>query len=210
MRSLKKIELPLGKKFHRWKVLKNNNKIILCECECGNVKDVLKGNLTSGKTKSCGCLAKELIKKRLSTSASLNPKLYGVYYAMRNRCYNNKNKSYKNYGAKGVIVCEEWLSDYEIFYKWSLEKGYAEGLTIERINYDGNYGPENCKWATRTEQGRNKSNNTLLKLKGETKTLVEWSEIIGVHRETLNRRYRKNWSEEEMFYKPSWKRRDAR
>ena len=99
---------------------------------------------------------------------------------MKQRCYNKNNPAYKYYGAKNVIICEEWLIDINNFYKWAFENDYKNGLTIERINVNGNYCPENCKWITKTEQGYNKSNSKLYTIKEETKCLSEWCKIYGV------------------------------
>lgn len=138
----------VGKKFGRLTVLDEYIKIPngtkwKCRCECGNEKYVYRGKLTTGHTKSCGCLTK-------TANGLSDHKLYSVWSNMKDRCYNSNNHAYHNYGGKGVILCEEWQS-FVPFYEWAIKNGYKEGLTIERINSNGNYSPDNCEWITLSE-----------------------------------------------------------
>ena len=114
--------------------------------------------------------------------------LYDVWRNMKRRCYYKNSKCYKNYGGRGIIVCDEWLSDFNIFLKWALENKWKKGLTIDRINNDGNYEPSNCKWSTMHEQLLNRRNNHFIVYKGKRKTISEWSKILGIHKSTLSRR----------------------
>ena len=102
-------------------------------------------------------------------------KLYKVWYAMNYRCYDKKSNSYSNYGARGITVCDEWRKDFKTFESWALNNGYSEGLSIERINVNGNYCPENCTWATHLEQCNNMRRNIFVTYLGKTKTLAQWS-----------------------------------
>ena len=122
-----------------------------CICDCGNICFVNSNSLRTGHTKSCGCLQREL---PVIHGFSSHP-LYKVWDGMKQRCYNIKHKGYKYYGAKGIIICKEWKNDAKIFIEWGLSHGYKKRLTIERINGDGNYCPENCKFATYAEQRAN-------------------------------------------------------
>lgn len=122
-----------------------------CRCDCGNITYPVTSKLTTGKTVSCGCLGLENATKAKITHGQTHSKLYDVWAAMRNRCYREKGSHWKYYGGKGIAVCEEWKSSFENFYSWALENGYKEGLTIDRIDPDKNYCPENCRWITLAE-----------------------------------------------------------
>ena len=122
-------------------------------------------------------------------------RLYNVWINMRQRCYNKNMPSYKNYGERGIVVCEEW-HDFAEFYKWAMENGYKNDLTIERINVNGNYEPNNCKWATREEQAYNKRNNRYITYNGKTQTMKEWSVETGINYFKIRDRLRRGWSVE--------------
>lgn len=116
-------------------------------------------------------------------------KLYAIWVTMRQRCYNTNNKDFYNYGAKGIKVCDEWLKDFSEFYRWSMENGYVESLSIDRIDPYGNYEPSNCRWATIQEQANNKKNTIYVEVDGSTYTLTELSNLYGIRRETIEMRY---------------------
>lgn len=162
-----------GNKVRKWK----------CVCDCGNVINAVHSNLTKGATQSCGCLQKELASKRFSTHKKRSTRLYSIHANMKQRCYNPKNKRYKNYGGRGIIICPEWLGNngFENFYNWAVHNGYKENLTIDRINNNGNYEPLNCRWANSKEQRLNTTNNHKLTYNGKTLTAYEWSKITGIN-----------------------------
>jgi len=177
-----------------------------CECDCGNTTTVHYSNLHSGTTKSCGCLKKESTIKRNTkhglSGGEKNPtRLYKIWLHMRGRCLNVNNQDYKHYGARGISICKEW-DDYKNFYDWSIENGYKNNLTIERIDNNGNYEPVNCKWATRKEQARNTRNNPLISFNGLTKTIPEWAETLGVSYNALRKRIHSGWDIERAFNQP--------
>lgn len=116
-------------------------------------------------------------------------KLYAIWVTMRQRCYNTNNKDFYNYGEKGIKVCDEWTKDFSEFYRWAMENGYAESLSIDRIDPYGNYEPSNCRWATIQEQANNKKNTIYVEVDGSTYTLTELSNLYGIRRETLEMRY---------------------
>lgn len=145
---------------------KSTHRFWLCQCICQNVVVVNGSKLRNGQTQSCGCLQKERASQASTTHGLSNSKLNKIYFAMKHRCYNPNSDSYKNYGARGIKICSEWLdkeNGFINFYNWSMLHGYKEGLTIDRISNDGNYEPSNCRWETRTIQSfnqRHRSNKT--------------------------------------------------
>lgn len=139
--------------------------------------------------------------KKYNDPLTHRTKLYSVWCAMRQRCNNPKNKDYKWYGGKGVLVCEEW-NDFKIFQEWALLNGYEEGLTIDRKNGDMNYSPENCRWITISEQQRNRKGLHLIAYNGETHCMQEWAEICGISRGAIRDRLKKGWTVEETLTTP--------
>lgn len=184
---------------------KKNGKVTyyLCQCDCGNHSVVEGRKLTMGKTKSCGCLKKEISAingkesahktgEKLRKYSNIEKKLIVVLNSIINRCKSEKNCAYKNYGGRGICVCDDWSNkEYgkQKFLKWAFENGYKEGLTIERIDVNGNYSPENCRWATYKEQARNKRTNKIISLFGKNKCIAEIAENFGLKQPTLNRRW---------------------
>lgn len=165
----------IGNKYNRLKVISyhhsdsRNQSYYLCKCDCGNEKIIRRSHLVSGKIKSCGCYKLEVSSRSGEVKSYKHGKsrtrLYKVFRDMKTRCYNSNSPDYKNYGMKGVKICEEWLQDYLIFEKWAIENGYDENApkgicTIDRINVNGNYEPSNCRWVSITEQNKNKSYRT--------------------------------------------------
>lgn len=183
---------------------KNGHTRWLCRCKCGKETVVMSTHLTSGKIKSCGCWWQERKKDYCKTHGYSNKeKLYGVWKGIKNRCYTQSHIGYKNYGGRGVIVCDEWKNDYLCFRKWALQNGYKEGLTIDRIDVNGNYEPSNCRWITRKEQSYNKTNSHYLTYNGQSKTIAEWSEITGIKSHTIQARInRLGWSIEKALTTP--------
>lgn len=184
---------PSGNKMNQW----------LCRCDCGNKIVVTTGHLKSGHTKSCGCLQKEVsIQNGLKKKHGLkDSRVYRIWSCMKTRCFNTKDEHYKNYGARGITVCDEWKEDFQAFYDWSMANGYEEGLTIDRINPDGNYEPSNCRWATKKEQTKNRRNSIFVTHNGETKTLAEWSAETGIYYQTLVYRYKAGKTPAEILKK---------
>jgi len=198
-----------GDKFARLTVIsfEGRNKyfhsLYKCICNCGKEVIVEKYSLISGNTKSCGCLASELIIARNLKHGLCNghDRLYNIWCRMKQRCYDLNSSDYQRYGGRGIVICKEWL-EYKIFHEWAKNNGYSDNLTIERINNSLNYNPENCKWIPLALQARNRRDNHLIEFKGETKILAEWSEIFGIGPSLI--RYRlKHWPIDRIFIQPT-------
>lgn len=127
-------------------------------------------------------------------------RLYGVWRSMKSRCYDKRSERYYTYGARGIKVCEEWKNNFRLFAKWAVENGWKYGLSIERINHNENYCPENCTFITMAEQARNKTSNVLITHNGETHCVVEWCEILGLKNpKTVYRRIYAGYTDPEII-----------
>lgn len=182
---------------------KNKKAYWLCKCECGKEKIVSASDLTSGNTKSCGCLHHDTAREHYLSLNRIHgmkgTKIYSKWLNMKARCYKKSCNGYKNYGGRGIKVCDEWKNSFVNFYKWSINNGYQEGLTIERIDVNKDYSLDNCKWITNLEQQNNKRNNTYIVYKNEKHTIAEWSRITGINKNTISGRLRKGWSVEKIL-----------
>ena len=176
-----------------------------CQCDCGNILDVFGENLKNGNTTSCGCYKKEKMKKEKTTHGLSNDRLYSAYNHMKARCYNVNNKSYKDYGGRGIIICDEWLGDngFDNFYNWAISHGYSDELTIDRIEVNGNYEPNNCRWVDLVIQENNRTNNHLITYNNKTMTMAMWAKELNINYKTLaNRICTYGWSVEKAFTTP--------
>lgn len=175
-----------------------------CLCDCGNVTQVSAGHLKSNHTTSCGCYCKEQTKQALTTHGLTGARLHRIWFAMKARCYNRNLPAYKNYGERGIKVCDEWLNDFSAFYQWAMSNGYNDNLSIDRIDVNRDYEPDNCRWATRKEQSLNKRTNHYITFDGKTMTLTEWEKFLGFNRGTIGARLNKlNWSVERALTTPT-------
>lgn len=174
-----------------------------CICDCGNECEKKGTTLKTGKSNSCGCLYKELAHKKPNYHGKRNIKLYQVWCSFRRRCNSPTDAAYKNYGGRGIGYAPEW-DDYLTFERWAFENGYKQdvGLTLERIDVNKGYTPENCCWASRKRQSNNKRNNLYFTLDGVTHTLAEWCEIYKVPYSRVDARMNAlGWSFEDALFK---------
>ena len=170
-----------------------------CKCECGNTIIRETGTLRENTMCSCGCYKAGTLNKKHGLW-SYDNKLYGVWQTMKGRCFKSTNTKYKNYGGRGISVCDEWKNDFKVFNDWAYKNGYKEGLTLDRIDVNGNYEPSNCRWITAKEQARNKTTSFFIEYNGEKRCLSEWASILNLSYKALfNRLKYKGWSVERAF-----------
>lgn len=208
----------LGQKFGRLTVIalakchtrKSGRKDVMweCECECGNRTAVRATSLLGGHTQSCGCLWQEAIRDRYLTHGMNDTRLHKVWRGMKTRCYNPNADSYKNYGGRGITICDEWLGEngFQNFYDWAMANGYNPEAkrgecTIDRIDNDRGYSPDNCRWVSMVTQIKNqrkpikKGRTTIYyEIDGETHSISEWCKIYDLQYMTVYNRIRRGWN----------------
>lgn len=199
----------IGKKYNKLKIMEfayfkkdsrgSNRKYWKCLCDCGNYCVVEQNHIKGGVTKSCGCLRFGRI-TYFKHGENLT-RLHRTWVQMRRRCREKKYDQYNRYAKRGTKVCDEW-QEYIPFRDWALANGYDDTLSIDRIDNDGDYTPENCRWADIKTQANNRSSNHLLTYKGVTKTTSQWAESSGLLLETLLERLKRGWSVEDAIFKP--------
>ena len=201
----------IGKRFERLTVLEQDlsktrgngkSRVWVCKCDCGNTVYVTTGDLNSGNTKSCGCYRRDNSRKNNTTHGRSRSTLYNVWNTMKARCYNKNNGKYPSYGGRGITVCQEWLHDFTVFYDWAISNGYKRGLSIDRIDVNGDYEPTNCRWADRIVQANNTRTNRMIEFNGEKHTVAEWSRITGITASALYHRLWRGWSVEDALTRP--------
>lgn len=201
---MKKIDsVSIGDRFNRLTIIdKINTEYVRCKCDCGNIKDIRVYSLLDGSSQSCGCLQREKASKvgykTLFKHGKTKTRLFKEWASMRQRCHNIADKKYKYYGGKGIKVCNEW-SKFISFEKWALSNGYNDNLTIDRINFNGDYCPKNCRWVDMTVQNNNKSNNILIEIDGKTKTLSQWCKTYDFDYKLAWGRYSRGKRGKEIF-----------
>lgn len=198
-----------GKKFGRLKVIniaykKNYNYYWNCICDCGKQKIVMGSHLRSGRIKSCGCLNIEELRKRATTHGLTKTRIYKIWRGMIDRCYFSSHKFYKNYGGRGIRMCDEWHYDFKSFYDWAYSNGYEENAprgkcTIDRIDNNGNYCPENCRFISNKEQLNNTTVVKKFLYNNKIMTLNELSEISGLSKMCIYKRLERGWTLEKAL-----------
>lgn len=201
-------------KFGRLTAIKNTmkknskgNYIWLCKCECGNTIEVPSSRLLCGTTKSCGCYGDEVRLRNWThkTHGMAKTRLYKIWLGMKERCLRKACPAYPNYGGRGIKVCKEWLGDFMNFHNWAITNGYDDKLSIDRIDVNGNYEPDNCRWATKSEQVNNTRRNIKLLHKGKYYTLSELANMYNINVGTVYNRYHSGMTIEEILDKKDYR-----
>lgn len=193
----KALPVEVGEKYGKLTVIeKLEGTWLKCKCDCGNITYCTSSRLKPGNTKSCGCLQKAtLIQRNIertkhgAKALRAAERLYGIWGKMKERCYRPENHAYKDYGGRGIKVCDEWINDYVAFKEWAMSTGYADSLTLDRIDNNGNYCPGNCRWATAKEQANNRRNSRRIEYDGLDLTVSEWSDKTGIPYKKIYRKY---------------------
>lgn len=180
---------PSGQHIRQWK----------CRCSCGNTTIVSSRNLKTGNTASCGCKSTE----RKTKHNLWNSRIYKIYYGMKARCYSSATPNYNDYGGRGIKICDEWKDDFMSFYNWSMANGYSDELSIDRIDVDGDYSPENCRWVDKIVQANNCRNTYYVTYKGVTKPISDWCRELGLKHSVVSSRLRSGWDVNDAFEQPS-------
>lgn len=212
---MRKFKDLTGMRFGKLTVLEYTNKRNLnrnilwrCLCDCGNEIYVATSCLNSGHTKSCGCGKNNFVEMgkiggKFGKHHLSRTRLYKCYNHMINRCHNSSNIQYKDYGGRGIKVCEEWKNDFISFYNWAMSNGYKDDLTIDRIDVNGNYEPSNCRWVNKYLQANNKRNNVYIACNNETLTIAQWSNRLNINYWNIRRKIQKGWTIQQIidYYK---------
>lgn len=184
----------IGKRFFRWTVIgtagrdKRDEPQLMCKCDCGTVKPINLYSLKGNKTKSCGCYRVDFARENNSTHKCKKTRLYRIWTGMKDRCLNPNGKYWEKYGGRGISVFEEWKK-FETFKDWALENGYSDELTLERINVNGNYCPENCSWENYETQENNRRNTVYCFYEGEYIPVMVLSRKLNISRWKCVNRY---------------------
>ena len=190
-----------GKKFGRLTVVVRGEDYIspkgyrginwVCVCECGKTVIVRGCNLKSGASRSCGCIVEE--KPNHTTHGLSNKRLYSIWKGIKDRCNNPNNSSYDDYGGRGISVCADWNDCFMSFYQWSIEHGYTDGLSINRIDNNGSYCPDNCEWADSITQANNTRRNHYVTYNGKTQSISHWEREYDIPYNRLKDRLKNGW-----------------
>lgn len=175
----------------------------LCECDCGKRKKVNGQHLRNGSVVSCGCSRAEKASKRAvernTTHGLRHTRLYRIYRCMLFRCYNSSHKYYSRYGGRGISICDEWKNDFSLFAEWALKNGYNDTLSIDRIDVNGNYEPNNCRWVTNKVQSENRTDNIIYEVNGKSAALSYWCDFYSKKYATVYSRLKSGWTIEEAL-----------
>lgn len=182
----------------------------VCKCDCEEMKVINPGDIKSGRVRSCGCLLRDTTRNRMTRYRHKKkdyPRLYGIFHGIKKRCYNKNEPRYKDYGGRGIKMCDEWLKSadgFDRFVDWALANGYTDEMSIDRVDVDGDYSPDNCRWFTLQQQSLNKRQTRWVDYKGEHIQLMTLCKRLGVSYDTVhNRIYDRGWPVEKAIETPS-------
>lgn len=182
---------------------KNRENTWLCRCDCGKTTTATSSALATGHKKSCGCYKLERISQAKKTHGESEATLYHKWEGIKQRTLNENCKDYAGYGGRGITICPEWRDSFEAFRDWALANGYQDDLTIERKDVNGDYCPDNCRWATPKDQANNRRNNRVIEHNGERHTLKQWADNAGMSLEALKYRLDSGWDMERALKTPT-------
>ena len=200
----------IGNRYGRLTVIseapkRNRNRMFVCKCDCGNTtKPILAYSLKAGKTTSCGCYGLERAKEAHIKHGDRHSRLYNTWCNIKQRCYNSNMRDYRLYGGRGIVMCDEWKNDYAAFKEWALSNGYDEtaprgACTIDRIDNNGIYSPDNCRIASQKTQCNNLRKNLLIEIDGRTQTLKQWADESGLDESKIRYRYHHGYKGRELL-----------
>lgn len=207
-------KIPVGAKFNHLTIIEEagwveyatqRTKLVRAKCDCGGYIICPLNRIKTGNTKSCGCICLRAKYSGVTNKGKIYKQIQNMYHHMNRRCYDSGNNRFNRYGGRGITVCEEWRNDFQTFYFWVIKNGYNEGLQIDRMDNNGNYCPENCRFVTASQNSRNTSRSRNIEINGIIKTLVEWAEISGIKQETLGRRVKNGWMGDKLLMPPDTK-----
>ena len=187
----------INKRFGRLLIIaeapkRGKKRYVLCQCDCGSRKEICLSNITSGKVASCKCLHKEIIGAINKTHGMTHSREFHTWVGMKARCLNPENPSYKNYGGRGITICDKWLDSFENFLS---DMGPCpQNYSLDRIDVNGNYNPENCRWADNITQSNNKRTNIFVTVNGEELTLTQACQKLNLSYKAVHQRMRRGQS----------------
>lgn len=206
----------IGNKYNNLTIQKDlgmveHSHIVQCVCDCGNIIDRRLDQIKSGAVKSCGCFKKSMLVKRnkanfYGTHNKSKTRLYRIWADMKQRCINPKQKVYKNYGGRGIKICDDWKSDFMTFYNWAMNNGYSDKLSIDRLDVNGNYEPNNCRWVNQKVQLRNTRRTIIIKIGNQEKCLKDWCAVYNKPYSTVCGRIKSGYSKTNALTKDRYKR----
>lgn len=176
-------------------------RMVSCKCDCGLIKETRLGSLLSGNTTSCGCNQKPYEGSIIKKYGTYDTGLLHIYHQMLSRCHDSKDQSYKNYGARGISVSDEWRGNFLSFYDWCMSNNWQKGMEIDRKDNNGNYHPDNCRIVSKKINARNKRYNRVIEYNGLKLTMIEWAERTGIDYDSIRYRLDKGMSLDDVFSK---------
>ena len=195
-----------GQKFGRLTVVskaendKHGKALWICVCECGRTSTSIGSDLRRGHTISCGCFGRERRLGSLTTHGLHSSSEYGIWTGLIRRCTSPSHKQYRDYGGRGITVCDRWLT-FDNFY-FDMGPRPSKAYSIDRVDNDGPYSPENCRWATDVTQSNNRRNNRILAINGQTKTMAQWGKLRGLGSSVICKRIERGWPIDESILQP--------